>query len=146
MSDSLVPVKEWLSLYADPKANAVRLSASDTYNLLTNGDSATILDLRNDREPGIIRNSVNVPANSISGYKEVKKAVIDRMYQSNPHLEYIIVHCNSSKNRATKVAGWIQDYIEENKITNLKVAILDGGITGWLELEEPFSDLVEKYP
>lgn len=146
MSNTLVPVKEWLDLYPDPRSVAARLSANDTYNLLTDGKSATILDLRNDREPGIIRNSINIPANSISGYPEVKEKVIDRMYELNPLLEYIIVHCNSSKRRATKVAGWIQDYIEENKITNLKVAILDGGITGWLELEEPYSTLVEKYP
>lgn len=110
------------------------------------GKSATILDLRNDRAPGFIRDSVNVPATSISGYSNIKGQVIDKIYAANPNINYIIVHCNSSKNRATKVAGWIQDYINDQNSENLKVAVLNEGITGWLERPEPYSAFVEKCP
>ena len=144
--ESNILVKDWLELYPEPQSTASRLSADEVLQLLSAGKSSTILDLRNDRAPGFIRESVNVPATSISGYSNIKDQVIDKIYAANPNLNYIIVHCNSSKNRATKVAGWIQDYINDQNSENLKVAVLNEGITGWLERPEPYSTFVEKYP
>ncbi|CUM47605.1 uncharacterized protein AC631_05176 [Debaryomyces fabryi] len=143
-TESKILVKDWLELYPEPLATASRLSAAEVLKLLSAGKSATILDLRNDRTPGFIRNSVHVPATSIFGNTNIKGQVVDKMYEFNPSLNYIIVHCNSSKNRATKVAGWIQDYINDQKPENLKVAVLNEGITGWLEKPEPYASFVEK--
>lgn len=144
--ESNILVKDWLELYSEPLATASRQSADEVLKLFSAGKAATILDLRNDRAPGFIRDSVNVPATSISGYSNIKDQVIDKIYGTNPGTNYIIVHCNSSKNRATKVAGWIQDYINDQKPENLEVSVLNEGITGWLEKPEPYSSFVIRYP
>lgn len=146
LTESNMLVTDWLELYPEPLATASRQSAYEVLKLLSCGKAATVLDLRNDRVPGFIRDSVNVPATSISGYSNIKDQVIDKIYGTNPGTNYIIVHCNSSKNRATKVAGWIQDYINDHKPENLEVSVLNEGITGWLEKPEPYSSFVVRYP
>lgn len=78
------------------------------------------------------------------GFSSIKNQVIDKIYEGNPstNYNYIIVHCDSSKNRATKVAGWIQDYVNDQKPENLKVSVLNEGITCWIEKPDPYSSFV----
>lgn len=145
MSNTTISVNDWLDRYPEPKSTASRLSADELLQLLKKNDSSTtILDLRNDRAPGFIKQSVHIPATSISGYSDIERVVLDKLLESNKNLKLIVVHCNSSKKRASKVAGWIQDHINEKKVSDYAVTILDKGIVGWLELDEPFSSFVEK--
>ncbi|GMM36960.1 hypothetical protein DASC09_042850 [Saccharomycopsis crataegensis] len=131
-------VQDWLGIHPNPTSVAARISHEQTLKLLQERpDEIAILDLRNDRSPGFLKESINIPATSLNGIDEVKKELIDPMKEFKSNLQLTIVHCNSSKNRATKVAGWIQDYINENNIIDFKVSVLDHGINGWFKLSDP---------
>lgn len=73
-TESSILVKDWLKFYPEPLATASRLSVDEVLQLLSAAKAATILDLRNDRAPGFIRDSVNVPATSIIGFFKHKES------------------------------------------------------------------------
>ncbi|KAK6460990.1 hypothetical protein DFJ63DRAFT_213338 [Scheffersomyces coipomensis] len=142
-SASTNPVLIWLDKYPDPKATATRTAPADVLKLIKQSPQSTvILDLRNDRSPSILQESISIPATTIDGYEHIKDTVLDVIINQKPEVKDIAIHCNSSRKRAVKVAGWIQDHINENDIKDYKVTILDGGITGWVELDKPYQEVL----
>jgi arsenical-resistance protein 2 len=60
------------------------------------------------------------------------------------HIPLVIFHCNSSKGRGPRAAGWYADALEDdlrsrsaggiedlNKMVSQRVAVLEGGIKAW---------------
>ncbi|KAK6456460.1 uncharacterized protein RJT20DRAFT_128366 [Scheffersomyces xylosifermentans] len=138
-------IQAWLEQYPDARSKASYTSPSEVLDLLEKSpETTTVLDLRNDRTPSYLQHSIHIPATGIAGYDALGSTVIDQIKKENPDLKNIVVHCNSSKKRAAKVAGWIQDYIEENDVKDYNVTILEGGIAGWVQLDEPYQKLLIK--
>lgn len=137
-------VPDWLEKYPDPQSEPSRTSREDVLKLLQNGNGETlILDLRNEREPGYINHSIHIPATEIGGYQEIKEKVLVPIAKQFPKTRLIVVHCNSSGRRASKVGGWLEDYSKEHN-TDVKVTILHEGIKGWLAAGAPFDSVVTK--
>lgn len=138
-------ISAWLKEHDEPKAHATHSSPEEVLGLLRDhGKTTLVLDLRNDRSKTYIKNSVHIPATSLTGYKNLKQEVVNPLLSENVALETIVVHCNSSKSRASKVGGWLEDYIEEND-SGLKVTVLDGGMTEWLESGDPYTKYLEEH-
>ncbi|KAG7195377.1 uncharacterized protein KQ657_003906 [Scheffersomyces spartinae] len=136
-------VVEWLKVYPEPKTTASYTEADEVLTLLkTTPETIAIIDLRNDRDPGYLKESVHIPAITLTDPKKIREEAIDLVKEAKPTAETIIVHCNSSKQRAVKVAGTIQDYLDQNNVPDLKVTVLKGGIAGWLPLDEPYKSFV----
>lgn len=136
-------VKEWLQSYPNPHATASYTPAEEVLSLLeSTPETIAIIDLRNDREGSYLKESVHIPATSLTDPKKIKEEAIDRVKAVKSTADTLIVHCNSSRQRAAKVAGTIQDYLDENNISDLKVTVLQGGIAGWLPLGEPYKSFV----
>lgn len=138
------PVIEWVNLHeGDSNTVTKRLSAESVLKLLQEKpETISILDLRNDRDPAILQRSVGIPATTLTNKANIKHEVIDKLIQENPNLDLIVIHCNSSRKRASIVGAWIQDYLDSNPNEKYQVAILDGGIVGWLELPEPYKSFL----
>jgi arsenical-resistance protein 2 len=138
-------ISAWLKEHDEPKAHATHSTPEEVLGLLRDHAKTTlVLDLRNDREKKFLKNSVHIPATTLTGYRNLKQEIVEPLLSENIALETIVVHCNSSKTRAPKVAGWLEDYIEEND-SGLKVTVLDGGITQWLELGDPYTKYLEEH-
>lgn len=135
-------VQAWIDAQPDSKAVPSRTERSVVYELLQSPENI-ILDIRSDRSPAYIGQSFHVPAVDVDGPGKVKEAVLDPLLAKFPDTKQIIVHCNSSRQRASKIAGWLQDYFNENP-SDLKVTILHEGIAGWLTAGEPYESLLVK--
>lgn len=136
-------VNEWLETYPNPKATASYTPAEEVLKLLeTTPESIAIVDLRNDRDGGYLKESVHIPATTLTDPKKIKEEAIDIVKAARPSADTIIIHCNSSRQRASKTAGTIQDFLDDNNVSDLKVTILQGGIAGWLPLDEPYKSFV----
>lgn len=130
-------VNEWLEKYPEPASVATRTSREEVLKLIEeNPKQVAILDLRGERAPGYIRDSVHIPAPTIEGYEQLKSAVLDPIAKQRPEAKLIVVHCNSSGRRASKVGGWLDDYNKEHG--GVQATILHEGIVGWLGAGEPF--------
>lgn len=136
-----ISIEDWLNTYPDPVSVSSRTSREDAIQLLQNSDEAVILDIRGDRSPAYISRSVHVPATDVDGYEQVKPKILDVVFASYPKTKLIIVHCNSSAKRASKIGGWLDDYLKENG-GDFKVTILDEGIKGWLAAGAPYDSLL----
>lgn len=117
--------------YLDPLAVAE--------SIRTHPQDLAILDLRkNDFVGGKIKGAVNVPAQSI--YHSVTD--LYDLFEKAGKKE-VIVHCASSKNRATRAWGWFKDYADSKpKDQKLQVLILKGGFNAFKN-EAGNSDLIE---
>lgn len=138
---STISVELWLEKY--PEANTVssRTSREEIFKQLGESNDALILDIRGDRAPGYIRKSIHIPATDVDGYEDVKTSVLDPLFAAYPQTKLIVVHCNSSGRRASKIAGWLDDYLKENG-GDFKVTILHEGIKGWLAAGAPYDSMV----
>lgn len=126
-------VPEWLNKWenAQSQTEAARVPKEEILTALEETpDSITVVDLRNDRERGYITKAVHIPATSINGPDDVKEKVIDKILAVKPETKTIAIHCNSSRQRAGYVGGWLDDYLKKNH-QNLNVEILNEGIVGW---------------
>ncbi|KAG2732079.1 hypothetical protein G9P44_004496 [Scheffersomyces stipitis] len=136
-------IEKWLEEYPAEKAEASYSTPEEVLDLINKSpETTTVVDLRNDREPSVLKTSVHIPATGIAGYDDLKARVIDVVTEQKPEVKNIVIHCNSSRKRAVRVAGWIQDYINENDVKDYKVTILKGGIAGWFNLDEPYQKVL----
>jgi arsenical-resistance protein 2 len=51
----------------------------------------------------------------------------------------------SSAGRGPRVAGWLQDIIDEKGDKSVKSVVLEGGIKGWVKAGEEYRALVVGY-
>lgn len=102
-------------------------------------EAVAILDLRkNDFVGGKIKGAFNIPAQSTTHSIEDIYNLFD-----NAGKKQIIVHCASSKNRATRVWGWLTDYANTKPGSErLNISILKGGYNAFKE-EPENSDLID---
>lgn len=117
--------------YLDPVAVA---------NLIeTSPESIAIIDLRkNDFIGGKIKGALNIPAQSI--YHSISD-----LYElfEKAGKKQIIVHCVSSRQRATRTWGWFTDYENtKNESDKLKISILKGGFNAFKSVPGA-SELIE---
>ncbi|VVT49045.1 uncharacterized protein SAPINGB_P002077 [Magnusiomyces paraingens] len=99
-------------------------------SLETAPDSIAIIDLRkNDFVDGKIKGAFNIPAQSINNS-------VDDLYDlfEKADKEVLVIHCASSRNRATRVWGWFEDY-KRSKGSGPQVVILKGGFNAFKDLE-----------
>lgn len=127
-------VPEWLEKwkFAQAEKEPPRAPKEQVLEQLeTSPDSLTVVDLRNDRERGYITKAIHIPATTIDGPADVKAKIVDPVLEQKPETKTIAIHCNSSAQRASYVAGWVDEYFNKNH-SDLKVEILHEGIVGWL--------------
>ncbi|GFZ44254.1 hypothetical protein JCM24511_01976 [Saitozyma sp. JCM 24511] len=79
-------------------------------------------------EPGavIIPRAINVPAQTFQQTLPTLVTVLSRIPK-------IVFHCNSSKGRGTRTAGWYAAELERQGVMSSKAYILTGGIIAWKE-------------
>ncbi|KAI1335031.1 Rhodanese-like domain-containing protein [Xylariaceae sp. FL0016] len=108
---------------------------------LVAGKDYVLVDLRRtDFEGGYIRGSVNLPAQSL-------KATLSTLYTllKSAGVRKVIWYCMSSRGRGTKAAILLNEYLNDQKDTEMESIILEGGIRGWATAGPKFSDWMEEY-
>lgn len=134
-------VAEWLAKYPNPTSCCPKASKEQVKQWLEDDKSTIILDIRkHDFKGGNIKGALCVHYTGV--YESVSD--ITSLCQSAGK-KRIVVHCWSSKNRATKAAGWFHDEIEEKQLDDIEVFVLEGGIKGWVAGGEEYTDLMVEY-
>ncbi|KAH8155734.1 uncharacterized protein LAJ45_00744 [Morchella importuna] len=126
--------KPWHASYPKPVSTAVFLPQETVLEWMESSEKVpgrdfVLVDLRRmDHEGGTIRDSINLPAQT--------------MYHSIPALynlltaagvQAIVFYCGSSQGRGSRAAAWMQDYIMGQGNDKLKSYALQGGIKGWVK-------------
>ncbi|KIY02786.1 uncharacterized protein Z520_01251 [Fonsecaea multimorphosa CBS 102226] len=120
----------------DPKA----ITREDLLERFRQGQSGgrdfVLVDLRrNDHAGGTIKHSINLPAQTLY-------FSLATLYElcAAAHVPLVIFYCGSSRGRGTRAAGWLADYIADQKgRAQLESVILEGGIKGWVSGGEEYT-------
>lgn len=135
-------IVEWLNTTPVPKSTPTEsdyVDSSEVASLIkSSSDDIVIIDLRkNDYVGGKIKGALNIPYTSITNS-------IGDLYRllSKAGIKQIIIHCVSSRDRATRTWGWFNDYQNKNAegANKIKITILKGGFKAFAE---NYSDLIE---
>lgn len=135
-------IVQWLNTTPVPETTPLEsdyVDSSEVASLIKNSpDDIAIIDLRkNDFVGGKIKGALNIPYTSITNS-------IGDLYRlfSKAGKKQVIIHCVSSRDRATRTWGWFNDYQNKNAdgADKLKITILRGGFKAFVENN---SDLVE---
>ncbi|PVH88204.1 Rhodanese-like protein [Cadophora sp. DSE1049] len=100
-----------------------------------------LVDLRRtDYVGGTIHGSINLPAQSLY-------PTIPSLYEifAAAGVRMVIWYCGSSKGRGSRAAGWFDDYIKDRGDKEMRIAILEGGVTGWAGAGEEYVKLMDGY-
>ncbi|KAF8246208.1 hypothetical protein K440DRAFT_651180 [Wilcoxina mikolae CBS 423.85] len=134
----------WHAAFPKPMSPPAFISREDTLTLFstkTPGKDFILVDVRRtDFEGGTIKHSINLPAHSLYPTRE---AVYDLIHAAG--VEMVISYCGSSAGRGPRVAGWLQDIIDEKGDKNVKSVALEGGIKGWVKAGDEYRALVVGY-
>ncbi|GAM88675.1 hypothetical protein ANO11243_067090 [Dothideomycetidae sp. 11243] len=101
-----------------------------------------LIDLRRtDHEGGTIRGSINLPAqsvyNSLPTLLNICKA---------SKIDTVVWYCEgSSQGRGTRAAAWFDDLLQNREVTSVKSVVLLGGIAGWVQAGQDYTDLMDEY-
>ncbi|KFY35644.1 hypothetical protein V494_05731 [Pseudogymnoascus sp. VKM F-4513 (FW-928)] len=134
----------WHAAFPSPKSVATPVSREQMRDWLTGdkvpGKDFVLVDLRrNDYKGGMIRGSINLPAQSL--YSNIPQ--LFNLF-SAAGVKTIVWYCGSSLGRGGRAAGWFQDYIkEQGKEGDMKSCTLTGGIKGWVAAGEEYVALVD---
>ncbi|KAH6954452.1 Rhodanese-like domain-containing protein [Fusarium avenaceum] len=105
------------------------------------GDNYVFVDLRRaDHEGGVIRGSINLPAQSL--YPMIQ--TLYTLFES-AGVQKVIWYCSSSRGRGPRAAGWFQDYINERGNGGMESVILSEGISGWVKAGGEFVEWMDEY-
>lgn len=133
----------WLQATPEPSAKPSEkdyLDAAAAADLIRQSpNDLAILDLRkNDFVGGKIVGAFNIPAQSV--YHSIGD--LYNLFEKAGKKE-IIIHCVSSRDRATRTWGWFSDYknSKENPSNGPEIVILKGGFNGFKATENT-SDLI----
>ncbi|KIV84713.1 hypothetical protein PV11_00479 [Exophiala sideris] len=100
-----------------------------------------LIDLRrNDHEGGLIRGSINLPAQSLYYSMPTLLSLCQRA-----SIKTVIWYCGSSKGRGTRAAEWFQDLLDDTKTEGIISAILLEGIGGWAGAGNEYTCLMDEY-
>ncbi|KAL4860549.1 hypothetical protein BDV12DRAFT_209202 [Aspergillus spectabilis] len=109
----------------------------------TPGSDFLLVDLRRiDFEGGMIRGSLNLPAQSLYPTLGTLFSIV-----RSAGVRDVVFYCGSSAGRGTRAAGWFADYLVEKGVSEGEVKSwkLEGGIKGWVKAGEEYTDLVYGY-
>ncbi|PNP40585.1 hypothetical protein TGAMA5MH_07582 [Trichoderma gamsii] len=137
----------WHAAYPTPRnTEPATISREALLDLMTksNGRAAKdflLIDLRRtDNEGGMIRGSINLPAQSLY-------PTIPALYGvfKAAGLRKIIWFCSSSRGRGSRAALWFKDYIDDQGDSNMESLILFEGIKGWATAGSEFVQWIDGY-
>ncbi|ODQ67346.1 Rhodanese-like protein [Nadsonia fulvescens var. elongata DSM 6958] len=139
-----IDVPTWCRSYAAPESTAATIDKSELKkDIEENPEGILIIDLRReDFEGGNIKGSYNIPAQSIYGYEGISKIV--KLAESTK-VNKVIFHCKLSRDRATRSAGWFQDYVKKHNIEDIQGVVLSGGILEWVSGGDDYTQLMEGF-
>ncbi|KAJ9493529.1 hypothetical protein H2202_010998 [Exophiala xenobiotica] len=136
----------WHDAYPKPRnplPNVVK--RDDLLQWLKDGQKSGVdfllVDLRRtDHEGGTIQGSINLPAQSL--YYSLPTLLT---LCQNAGIKTVIWYCGSSKGRGSRAAGWFQDLLDDNRISDITSAILVDGIAGWAQAGDEYTQLMQEY-
>ncbi|KAH8688905.1 Rhodanese-like domain-containing protein [Phaeosphaeriaceae sp. PMI808] len=111
----------WHAAYPAPRNSPATISREEVLDMIkrsaeTPNRDYVLVDLRrNDYEGGTIRNSINLPAQSLYPTMPTLYTLF-----KDAGLRKIIWYCSSSKGRGTRAAGWFADYIADQGDDQMK--------------------------
>ncbi|KAK7185549.1 hypothetical protein DPSP01_010771 [Paraphaeosphaeria sporulosa] len=126
------PPTPWHAAYPAPRNPAATICREEVLRMMkqsaeTASKNYVLVDLRrSDYQGGTIRDSINLPAQSLY-------PTIPTLYAlfKGAGIRQVIWYCGSSKGRGARAAGWFADYIEDQGDTQMKSVALAEGIKGW---------------
>ncbi|KAI5812980.1 Rhodanese-like domain-containing protein [Pyronema omphalodes] len=134
----------WHAAFPKPQAQAEFISREETLALFSSakpGKDFILVDVRRtDFEGGTIKHSVNFPAHS---FYHIREAVYDLVKAAG--VKTVISYCGSSNGRGPRVAGWLQDVINEKGDNSIKSVAMTGGIKGWAKAGEEYTSQMIGY-
>ncbi|ANB14047.1 hypothetical protein AWJ20_5003 [Sugiyamaella lignohabitans] len=135
-------VQEWLDKYPEPNNKTLRyVDKSEVAEAIRRGSTDfLIIDLRKDDfVGGKIKGAYNIPAQSIyNSVEDLYKLAEDSGKKT------IYVHCRSSRDRATRTAGYFNDVADNNGNT-ITTKIIRGGILDWVSGGPEYTQLLDEY-
>ncbi|KAJ4989597.1 hypothetical protein SVAN01_04974 [Stagonosporopsis vannaccii] len=133
------PPPPWHSAYPAPRNTPATIRREDVLNMIkqsaeTSSRDYVLVDLRrNDHEGGTIRDSINLPAQSL--------------YPTIPTLYTLFKDAglSSSKGRGNRAAGWFADYIADQGDDQMKSLALAEGVKGWATAGDEYVQWMMEY-
>ncbi|OQV03439.1 Rhodanese-like domain-containing protein isoform 2 [Cladophialophora immunda] len=108
------------------------------------GRDFLLVDLRrNDHAGGTIKHSINLPAQTLY----FSLAPLYNLCTA-ANIPLVIFYCGSSRGRGSRAAGWLADYIADQgqkKATTLRSVILKGGIKGWVDGGDEYTQWMDAF-
>ncbi|XP_014561541.1 hypothetical protein COCVIDRAFT_86387 [Bipolaris victoriae FI3] len=140
------PPPPWHAAYPAPRNTAATIRREVVLDMIkqsaeTSSRNYILIDLRrNDHEGGTIRDSINLPAQSLypaipTLYKLFKDAGLCK----------IIWYCSSSKGRGNRAAGWFADYIADQRDEQMESLALAEGVKGWATAGDEYIQWMTEY-
>ncbi|KAJ9477966.1 hypothetical protein PHBOTO_001548 [Pseudozyma hubeiensis] len=132
---------DWQKVYGEPTTKPGSISVDELtawFHDKTPGKDFVVVDVRRSDCDYILPGAINLPAHSLPA----TLAILAPMLSTIPKL---VFHCNSSKGRGTRAAGWVADaFVKMHTQTGAseaqaqqsiaqQVLILTGGIIAWTE-------------
>ncbi|CCF53081.1 hypothetical protein NDA11_004913 [Ustilago hordei] len=132
---------DWSKVYGEPTTKPGSISVDELtswYADKTPGKDFVVIDVRRADCEYIIPGAINLPAHSMP-------ATLPTMVNMLSTIPKLIFHCNSSKRRGTRTAGWVADALvkvhtqagaseaQADESIAKQVLILTGGINAWTE-------------
>ncbi|KAI6359530.1 hypothetical protein MCOR25_007036 [Pyricularia grisea] len=140
-------IQPWHAAYPSPKkAQPASLNREELLKMIKATNSVAkrgfaLVDLRRtDLEGGIIRGSINLPAQSLY-------PTIPALYSifKAAGLRKIIWFCSSSRGRGNRAAGWFSDYLADRGDCEMESLVLAEGIKGWATSGGEFVEWMDEY-
>jgi arsenite methyltransferase len=137
------PLLRWWDAYPKPRSEVAQISPEEVAALLRSpaADSCAVIDVRRDDFiGGHVRGCFQHPAQTF--YDELPV-----FYAEFHNKGKLIFYCQSSEGRATRCAGWYQDFLEEKtldvKTEKQEVLVMEGGIKAFKVAFASEKDLIE---
>ncbi|KAA6406450.1 MAG: hypothetical protein FRX48_09721 [Lasallia pustulata] len=147
MASSESAAAPWHAAYPTPRnADPATITREALLNLMTKSSGSAakdflLIDLRRtDNEGGMIRGSINLPAQSLY-------PTIPTLYSvfKAAGLRKIIWFCSSSRGRGSRAALWFKDHLDDRGDDDMESLILFEGIKGWATAGDEFVQLMDGY-
>ncbi|KAJ9190946.1 hypothetical protein DTO164E3_9089 [Paecilomyces variotii] len=131
-SSTTTPERPWHEAFPAPRSTAVSITREEVLRWFQEGKKPgkefVLVDLRRvDHEGGTIRNSINLPAQSLYPSLSTFYTLLE-----SAGVQSVVWYCGSSRGRGTRAGGWFADLLVEKGNTSMKSLVLEGGIKGWV--------------
>ncbi|EOQ98645.1 Dual specificity phosphatase ibp1 [Wallemia ichthyophaga EXF-994] len=134
--DHPINFSSWWHVYGEPKATFNIITVDQLSKLYYSeeiGRDFVVIDVRRSDLTEMIPGAINLPAQSLP-------QALPSLIYSLGNIDKFIFHCNSSKGRGPRAAGWFADAlnnhvksVDPSLGTQGRVFVLEGGINSWKE-------------